>query len=170
MLQKEAVQVVCPLSGEFMATVFLVKRRMGEQMSCYKLKTAEQLCCLPTLQKRKRGYIYQSTPEGRSNDKILSKRCLFYSVNSSSVSASPSLINGGTRYQFCCLPFGLGPPPPFYLPSLKTNCSLPMKTVIMQEGIALQGLTAAPGNSKVTGGVKGKCIPISPWWPLQLTT
>ena len=30
-----------------------------------------------------------------------------------------------------------------------------------QKGIALQGLTAAPGNNTVTGGIKGKCIPIS---------
>ena len=65
-------------------------------MSYYKLKIIEQLCCVPTLQKR-RGFIYWSTPEGRLNDKILSKRCLFNSVNSPSVSAPPSFYLWGYK-------------------------------------------------------------------------
>ena len=89
--------------------------------------------CLPTLQKKEGATFTWAHQKEDQMIKFYLKDAFF------TVSIAPQsqhllhFINEGTRYQFWCLPFGLDPPPCFYLPSFKTNCSLPMKTVILKK-------------------------------------
>ena len=89
--------------------------------------------CLPTLQKKEGATFTRGHQKDDQMIKFYLKDAFF------TVSIAPQsqhllhFINEGTRYQFWCLPFGLDPPPCFYLPSFKTNCSLPMKTVILKK-------------------------------------
>ena len=109
-------------------------------MSCYKLKTVEQLCCLPTLQK-KGGATFTRAHQKEDQMIKFDLKDAFFTVSIEAQSQHLlHFINGGTRYQFWCLPFDLGPPPPFYLPSFKTNCNLPMKTVVLKKVLHCRGL------------------------------
>ena len=99
------------------------KERWGEQ-TCNQLKTVEQFCCLSTFQNRGAELAEAFDPEGRLDDRNRSERCLHPVPTDPQHQPLLRSIYGGTRYQFLCLPFGLGPAPLLFAKLLKPVVTL----------------------------------------------
>jgi len=124
MLQKGAIQVVSPLKGEFISTVFLVKKKDGGNRPVINLK---QLNSFVVYQHFKMEGLHLLKHLVQKEDwmiKIDLKDAYFTVPIDPEHQPLLRFIYGGTRYQFTCLPFGLGPAPLLFTKLLKPVVAL----------------------------------------------
>ena len=124
MLQKGAIQVVSPMNGEFLSSVFLVKKKDGENRPVINLK---ELNSYVTYQHFKMEGLYLLKHLVQTGDwmiKIDLKDAYFTVPVSNQHQPLLRFMHGGLRYQFSCLPFGLGPAPRLFTKLLKPVVAL----------------------------------------------
>ena len=112
-----------PERGIYKYSFLSQKERWGEQ-TCNQLKTVEQFCCLSTFQNGGAARAKAFSPEGRLDDKNRSEDAYFTVPIDPEHQPLLRFIYGGTRYQFTCLPFGLGPAPLLFTKLLKPVVAL----------------------------------------------
>ena len=124
MLQKGAIQVVFPVNGEFLSSIFLVKKKDGGNRPVINLK---ELNSYVTYQHFKMEGLYLLKHLVQTGDwmiKIDLKDAYFTVPVSNQHQPLLRFMHGGLRYQFSCLPFGLGPAPRLFTKLLKPVVAL----------------------------------------------
>ena len=124
MLQKGAIQVVSPMNGEFLSSVFLVKKKDGGNRPVINLK---ELNSYVTYQHFKMEGLYLLKHLIQTGDwmiKIDLKDAYFTVPVSKPHQPLLRFMHRGLRYQFSCLPFGLGPAPRLFTKLLKPVVAL----------------------------------------------
>ena len=124
MLQKGAIQVVSPMNGEFLSSVFLVKKKDGGNRPVINLK---ELNSYVTYQHFKMEGLYLLKHLIQTGDwmiKIDLKDAYFPVPVSKQHQPLLRFMHRGLRYQFSCLPFGLGPAPRLFTKLLKPVVAL----------------------------------------------
>ena len=124
MLQKGAIQVVSPMNGEFLSSVFLVKQKDGGNRPVINLK---ELNSYVTYQHFKMEGLYLLKHLIQIGDwmiKIDLKDAYFTVPVSKQHQLLLRFMHRGLRYQFSCLPFELGPAPRLFTKFLKPVVAL----------------------------------------------
>ena len=124
MLQKGAIQVVSPMNGEFLSSVFLVKKKDGGNRPVINLK---ELNSHVTYQHFKMEGLYLLKHLIQMGDwmiKVDLKDAYFSVPVSKQHQPLLRFLHKSVRYQFSCLPFGLGPAPRLFTKLLKPVVAL----------------------------------------------
>ena len=124
MLQKEAIQVVSPMTGEFLSSVFLVKKKDGGNRPVINFKELNSYVTYQHFKMEGLHLLKHLIQMGDWMIKIDLKDAYFSVPVSKQHQPLLRFLHKGVRYQFSCFPFGLGPAPRLFTKLLKPVVAL----------------------------------------------
>ena len=124
MLEKSAIQVVSPQKEEFITSVFLVTKKNGGNRPIINLKNLNSYITYQHFKMEGLHLLKQILQKGDLMVKIDLKDAYFCVPTHKKHRHFLRFMWKGKRYQFNCLPFGLGPAPLLFTKLLKPVVAL----------------------------------------------